>query len=196
MIVLPLWVQGLGWGGRGSDRGCAGRRRFGRLGLPERVLGKLETETAAQRPQAIAEGEIFLSSCSSHLGAGRTGGGGAELVYLGGRFWLAGNVAWAWRKEKRADASQPCFLFPRWTYRPGTGAGGAERGCWGPWEGWHSSRRLGLIPFLSEVHVAQGLGCRNGLQLFCLGGLTRAGKWAPPPPRAAGRTGKLGQPRV
>lgn len=71
MIVLPLWVQGLGWGGgRGSDRGCAGLRHLGRLGLPERVLGKLETETAAQRPQAVAEGEIFLSSCSSHLGAG------------------------------------------------------------------------------------------------------------------------------
>lgn len=64
-------------------------------------------------------------SCSGHLGAGRTGGGGAELVYLGGTFWLAGNVAWAWGKEKRADASQPYFLFPRWPSRPGTGARGA-----------------------------------------------------------------------
>lgn len=66
------------------------------------------------------------------LEAGRTGGGGAELVYLGGRFWLAGNVAWAWGKEKRADASQPYFLFPRWTYRPTTGLGVLGGGAGAP----------------------------------------------------------------
>lgn len=79
---------------------------------------------------------------------------GVELVYLGSRFWLAGNVAWAWGKEKRADASQPCFLFPCWACKPGTGA----RGAGAPGNVGTSSRGLALIPSLPEVHIPQGLG--------------------------------------
>lgn len=67
---------------------------------------------------------------------------------------LAGDAAWAWGKEVRADAASSVSSSPAAPIDQGQGPGVLGP----PGNVGTSSGGLGLIPSLAEEHIPQGLG--------------------------------------